>query len=1535
MIRRLYKGARWVLDWIPWLAIALFSIATSVSYHLQIEAARAVAANTTSEWVTGEILGGLSIGRIEHIDLGSLVARDVSFFDPEGNEVIVGDRVTLAFDYSALFDGTLRFSHGAVEGGELRLISNADGIPSFIDGFSTPGPPSDEPTIHTVIDEMRVSGIRVTGEVLGLREIVVEDASAHMRMTIDGQAEHGFRLQIFDASGRLVSPFEYEATIERVAGEIRDDPELGTEIWTRASSEHGDLVTALIKYRTPRGGDGDELDLVAHADPIDAQRLVDSGFDWASSFQGSLRGHFRLFGPPRELRFNSWLATDAGPIGVSGHMPSNGPVEVAVRAEDTRLDRIMPQLPELTVGGDLRLTTHESGETHFDGRLDPFEYGGARVPPLRVRGEVREDGFALEDVQISDRGINASASGFVGNEGSINLRTRGRIREISADPNGRRFAPGLRGDAHFDMQINSGPGFVDPRIRGRWVFHDFRYGPTHIETLTAEGSISGELSRPDLDLDVNANAVHVNGIALGSGPASLRGPGGTYAASADLHRAGTRIAVHGSVMPFGVIRVELPEVTVETNGNRWRGSIHNLNYASRATDIGRIFLQARDSSIEIQGRYDEVGEDRLVASARGLNLADLKPWFNQALAEVDGTVDLDLETQGDLTGVPSIEIDGQISDGRLGPIDDVGGSVLISYRPDEEGHARLEADGRLETETHGAVDIDIDGLLDTTLIPSDSLLYGAYTAKAETENLDIEFFEGLLGDLELPKVRGIANGHIEAQGSPVVFDFDGEVDIPALHVEGWPVLGVESRIAFEAGGLIGRVELRDDAGDLLELEGSTSLDLASLLAEPSLFREVVQTIPWRAAARMPQRGLGTLPDPIQQMVSGLDNFRGSAHLTASGGAFETRADLIAQLEWIGDLDFTHCGSSARPRAHIDAQLRNGATQATVDGFLGGTRALHIVAEAPTPIELWLQDSEHFQLPPTALEVFLERAPLHQVPVACEYVAGPASAHLVVEKLFTDHPRAELGVSSDEVYARRLRTVRGPAGPQIEEAQRTPPFSVRVLSMLSSDQLTSDADFHWWNGGETRIRGEAPLAWGDGNTLPDFDLDGLLSANASFFVAPVDALLFWLPSLGHVEGTLDGEVIASGSLNDPDLRGELELRDGHVELRALGQRLDEVSGTMLFEGDVITFQGLQALDADGIVRIAGDAQLDGFAPRRLNLRLDADDFPFRQEGSTIATITGASRFDAEVADGNMRGEITVERLRVQLPEDLGRTPQELADHPDVRLAGAEAREVIDDPYVVRLHIDGSRPFSVSAQSYRAEVSALVDVLYIDSTPSVFTIDGDVDIRSGLLRMYGKEFIVRTGSMHFEHRDELDPTVNLLAVHALRSRPGDTITVQATGRLSNPRITFRSSVTNDQSQILAMLVSGQVNEGSFDEANQQTQAFLLGVVSSLATLTLREKIGAAGVLVPEVTIDENQVKMAYTFDDLLPEALRQVVTSIHIEGFYNHGQTQAGAVSTGNGALDRAGVLIELSFPRNIVFTTTLRQTSQSADLTWQP
>ena len=1533
---------RWIsrlVSWfLGWPALALFSLIASVLFHLDTNLGHRLGRDMLNEFVTDQMQGRLQAGYITQLRLWKTIVKDTFVFDLDGTPIIYGETVELGIDPIAALRGRLRFYYADLTNGWVRLIDNGEGSPTFLDAFEAADqtPTVGEP-FHAIVDDMDLKNIEVFGEVLGLQDLRVLEMHARGRMEFYEITE----IEIWSGDGRIVRPFPFEGQINNVVGTVYTDTR-GTQVLAETSRgiEH---MSAEVVYRPPSGGTYDDpfdLDLYVRVEPVSAQTLQDVGFDWAESLKGNGNGWVRLWGSEDDYRLQADLMTAGGRARIKGDLPDEGVTTIEIASNSARLADLINGAPDVDANGVIKLSADPKHKDIIGVEIETggFRYEDIQIPAFIAKIRARPDGVDVESLETQYAGGQLSIGGHFEYTGVAEIHARGSIPDVTAEPNFVEWAPGIKGGAEFDLEIRTSmAGDFDTR---GWVrFDDFDYGALDAQSLRLEGRVWGDPTRPKIDVKLEGSEVRVTGYPIGQGEAIISGGPDQYTADGSFAAPGQRRAEFQARVDEsdGIYRLDVDTIELAVADLSWRGSVNNLVLDPvNGITFDRALIGKGDQRLEAKGEWQFNGPDDIEANLENFDLAVLKIVYPEKAPDFTGRVDLHFEFRGDLDRQPTIVAEGTLTDANLWDISPVNAAYLIRY-----DHSKVDIDAQVNLGGRGNFTLSTTGLVDPA---SESirkaLREGVYETTLSTGAMDLTLLERILGD-DMPDITGYADASIALSGSIDAPSFEGQIDVPALQIKNWGPVEFWSKFRYEYGALLAQLGFADDQGSLFDSEGSLLVDLVNLVQHPSETIETLETSPWRLSMRLPPRRLGDLPDILgRRIVPDPDRLQLAASLTLAGGAFQTRGDFYASFDWRSDSSEGLCGSEANPRATLRAALENDLTEITMDGVVGSSQVFRLDATSETPLGQWLKEAKLPDLPVTRLSADFYNAPTENIPYVCRYAAGLVRARLRVANLFGDDPTMSFSMNTDQLHARRLEP--GRRGALVNTIVETPPTKGEINAGYQDGVAQLDATMNWWNGGSTTVAAEAPLVWNREHVVPVLAERGELKGQANFDRMPLQAVLAWMAGVVNVQGILQGSVSAQGTVEDPNFVGSVDLSDGRVDLRTVGQTLEDVSGRVIFDEDGIAISDVKATDTKGSARADGRLVLKGLRPHELDLEVHTDSFPVRQEGSIMARLDGNARLRATFEDEGLDGEVRLRKLDLDIPESSA-TPQDLAPHSEVFFVGEDDRPPrLKDPYRVHLEIRSDEGIVIRSkdQGFYVEASANLDTTMEEE----FTVKGNVNFLRGNFQVFGKRFDVRSGSMVFDGDPDMDAKVDLVARHLLRGGT-DSVTVTVSGRLSNPTIEFTSTApTTSEAQVIALLVTGTTSQqrglaATTEEANAETTNFLSGVAAGLFSASLQSQFGGfaptfgvkGGSGVSEYDSDTT-VQVGFNVDSVIPDNVP--IRGLYVEGQFVARRNEGGPNSTGQA--QRPGFLIEALWPLSFVTTGTFAPPSNwSIDVTWEP
>ncbi len=1530
---------------VGWVLLSIVALAVSVAVHVTSSVAREAVRTTVTTLASDEIRGRLTIGHIATMRAGRIVIHDVSVFDAHDRRVLYAERIEAVPDLWALAGGVVRIKRAEAFGGKLRLINDEEGLPTFIsEAFAPSDPtPGSGPTVHVVVEDLRVADLEAYGEVDELDRLRIRVRDIRGRL----DAEEAFQMWFWSATGELTEPYPFVARIDAIDAHISTAPMVGTTVHARIHAPHearagnppiaaraDDRVRVALTFKSRDDTSPAELDLIAHLDPLDVRTLEEVGVEQAALLMGQTRGYARITGPPEALTVRASLDTAGGPI-TARVLLDPAQIDASVHTWGVDLERIVNGAPPLHIGGDARIvmaTDDPASNPALSVELDPFVYEDIAIPTLRAEGVLMPEGLRIDSIDAPHAGGDVHGSGMVTfTPVSASLEVQAHLPQIAADPNVHRMAPDARGALDAELRVAFDPERYD--VEGRVSLARARYGPLTAASLRADGSVTGSpTGLPSVAARVRGNEVAVSGYHLGAADLRVRGGGGRYSATGTFlenhpEHGDRAIGFDATLQMIGErFAIALPRLDLRAGPSEWHGSVAQLLVTPDVSiAIDQMVLASESQRLEAHGLYSFVGDNDLEAQLQDFELRHL-PAFIPGMPELGGRVDMHLQVQGKMRS-PEIIVEGALRQGEFEDLHDIDAVYAIQYADN-----RLAVDASMQLGS-GEIAVTGSGELDSRARdPMQALENGVYEVDMTAANMSLSLVRSLVGP-DMPNVQGVFAGRVLASGPLLAPTLEGNVMVPRLEMPGWSPLSMVTTFDYENGSLLGRAVIGDHGGDLLEVEGSAVIDVVNAVLNPDQVVASLESLPWRMSIKLPQRTLATWPEPLRDSVPAfLAPSTLSASGTLTGGAFETRADIDGFFEYRGDDDTPACSTAGNPRLSFRTTTRDDVTTVTADGFLGAGSVMRAEASAPTPLGEWLRGAIVPTAPPVQLTVHLDDAPTELMPDLCEVSAGALDADIEIENLFTDVPSIRAALR-----AARLRFIGSPA------------MAIEASMLAQGDTLTADARLASTGGGEATLEATLPILFGATDPAPRIDPARRLQGEVVLESTSIAPFLTWVPMVDDIAGIAVGYARVDGTLENLDVEGEIRLRDGFAEIVALGQQLEQIEGVITLHGHRLELRDIVAHDSGGSATIDGVIELDGLMPSTARLSLAARGFPVRNEGAILANINGGASVEATITPERLDMQTTVRELNVQLPEQTTRTLQPLDEHPDIIViedpehgAPAVSGSTPEDPYVVHVGVNArQRPFWVRRSDFAAQMVASLDATYADPD---LRVNGYVELRRGFFEVLGKRFELERGSLNFDGGTQMDPEVDIVATHVLRGT-SNTVSVHVSGRLSALAISFTSTFSGDQGEIIAALLGnrrGASQSESQQDATEQAASFVTGVLAGVGTLFIREQFGD---VVPVIAIETEgnsvRARVGFQVDRFVPEFLRGVVQGAYVEGQVLTQQgSDNGDTSASSGTSQASGLgtsyLLELQFPYSIVGTGTFAPpTNWSVDVTYEP
>lgn len=310
---------------------------------------------------------------------------------------------------------------------------------------------------------------------------------------------------------------------------------------------------------------------------------------------------------------------------------------------------------------------------------------------------------------------------------------------------------------------------------------------------------------------------------------------------------------------------------------------------------------------------------------------------------------------------------------------------------------------------------------------------------------------------------------------------------------------------------------------------------------------------------------------------------------------------------------------------------------------------------------------------------------------------------------------------------------------------------------------------------------------------------------------MDISLFqpFLPMLGQLSGTMNSELVVSGSISDPKLNGHLEVRQMSMRPPFFSKPFEQGILKADFDYDAVRLDSLFMRKENGFVFMAGNLTHTGGDLDDIDLTFRASDLNVSRPKEVILLIksaglhyksqNGAYLLSGDIVLGESRFLLnfkpqsilpfakSVDRPERALPPFLKQTRM------DVRLR--ESDRVWIDNNVARLRL-------------RTELG-------IVGTPAQPNLNGRIWAEDGYLLFLDRKFKIKQGTVDFADPSRLNPIIDLSAESTVKSYRGlETtpykISLSLQGPLDELVVELTSDPPLEKSNIISLLAIGATRE-----------------------------------------------------------------------------------------------------------------------------
>lgn len=331
-----------------------------------------------------------------------------------------------------------------------------------------------------------------------------------------------------------------------------------------------------------------------------------------------------------------------------------------------------------------------------------------------------------------------------------------------------------------------------------------------------------------------------------------------------------------------------------------------------------------------------------------------------------------------------------------------------------------------------------------------------------------------------------------------------------------------------------------------------------------------------------------------------------------------------------------------------------------------------------------------------------------------------------------------------------------------------------------------------------------------------------------------------PYIASSESPIDIDLTLKNDIFKPLVFGKINFNNDTLQFRKSGGEIDELTGSLAFEGSRLSFQNITCTYDDAPLRLSGWVTTDYTHLTSADLTIIGKEVPFRPfDGLNILSdvnlkLTGTGNLtlsgQMNIIEGLYDRNFVITNFIVR-PDDSDETEEN----------GTLAMLPSNTRY--KLQIRNTGDLLIKNNLAELEMSADLDMVGTLENPEML---GQLDFLTGNINAFGVDFEDARGFAQFKKGNGVTPEINLTAKKDIR---GYEITARIEGKSENLRLRLDSSPALDRREILSVIFYGDTPDQLTEENRRQfTQT---AAISQLAGILSQPIYKFSGLDVVKVT------------------------------------------------------------------------------------
>lgn len=281
---------------------------------------------------------------------------------------------------------------------------------------------------------------------------------------------------------------------------------------------------------------------------------------------------------------------------------------------------------------------------------------------------------------------------------------------------------------------------------------------------------------------------------------------------------------------------------------------------------------------------------------------------------------------------------------------------------------------------------------------------------------------------------------------------------------------------------------------------------------------------------------------------------------------------------------------------------------------------------------------------------------------------------------------------------------------------------------------------------------------------------------------------------------------NGSINNPKIRGDVQIRDGQFTARGLGNRIHHVQGNLQLVGPILKIRKLTFMSGKGKARLWGRLEMNNGVLRGWN-KFNAVRFPISLAGLPKFELDASAYTTLRLKEGTLTVDSTLKKTQFTKPAKVRTAAKIIPSNDNVRVQQkeddtAKAAQGID--FNISIHND--KPIAVRGRDMDTYWNTELSVVREDGA---IRVSGNIDAVRGSFNLLQNIFKIEKGQLTLAPVPGKGAYLQLSSVGSVSAY---TVYLTVSGNLLRPQLKLTSSPSLTEEQILSLLISGSTQENA---------------------------------------------------------------------------------------------------------------------------